>query len=105
VRVATDMGAAPVDIPDDFGPVPNGWLERFVDASLSVLEGRAAEARSLEGRFDDAQALFAIRAFIRVRGEPGCPVRLVWSEMTPLYRIAPWFASTGSPQARIALPA
>jgi hypothetical protein len=24
--------------------------------------------------------------------------------MTPLYRIAPWFASTGAPQARIALP-
>ena len=59
----------------------------------------------LEGRFDDADALYAIRAFIRVRGEPGCPTRLVWSEMTPLYRVAPWFASTGSPQARIALPA
>jgi hypothetical protein len=25
--------------------------------------------------------------------------------MTPLYRVAPWYASTGAPQARIALPA
>lgn len=105
VRVATDVGAAGVPIPDDFGPVPAGWLERFADAALGVLEGRAAEARTLQGRFDDAEALYAIRAFVRVRGEPGCPVRLVWSDMTPLYRVAPWFASTGSPQARIPLPA
>ena len=105
VHVVTDAGAPPVTIPDDFGPVPAGWLARFVDASLSVLEGRAAEARTLEGRFDDASALYAIRAFVRVRGEPACPLRLVWSEMTPLYRVAPWYASTGAPQARIALPA
>lgn len=105
VHVATDVDAGGVDIPDDFGPVPDGWLDRFTNAALTVLEGRAAEARTLEGRFDDAEALYAIRAFVRVRGEPGCPTRLVWSDMTPLYRVAPWFASTGTPQARIALPA
>ena len=105
VRIATDVDADAVDIPDDFGPVPVGWLDRFTNAALTVLEGRAAEARTLEGRFDDAEALYAIRAFVRVRGEAGCPTRLVWSDMTPLYRVAPWFASTGTPQARIALPA
>ncbi|MGM9480222.1 hypothetical protein ACS5PN_03415 [Roseateles sp. NT4] len=105
VRVATDVNAGSVYIPDDFGPVPAGWLDRFTNTALIVLEGRAAEARTLEGRFDDAEALYAIRAFVRVRGEPGYPNRLVWSDMTPLYRVAPWFASTGTPQARIALPA
>lgn len=105
VRVATDIDAGRADIPDDFGPVPEGWLDRFASAALTVLESRAAEARTLESRFDDAEALYAIRAFVRVRGEPGCPTRLVWSDMTPLYRVAPWFASTGTPQARIALPA
>jgi len=104
-RVATDDGAPPVAMPDDFGPVPDGWTARFADAALDVLAARAADARTLVGRFDDAASVYAIRAFIRVRGEPGCPPRLVWSAMTPRYRVAPWFASTGAPQARITLPA
>lgn len=105
VRVLTDDGASPVSLPDDFGPVPAGWTERFADAALDVLASRAADARTLVGRFDDAQSVYAIRAFIRVRGEPGCPTRLVWSAMTPRYAVAPWYASTGAPQARITLPA
>lgn len=105
VRVVTDPDASPVDLPDDFGPVPAGWTERFADAALDVLAARAADARTLVGRFDDAASVYAIRAFIRVRGEPGCPTRLVWSAMTPRYSVAPWYASTGAPQARIALPA
>lgn len=104
-RVVRENAAPPIEIPDEFGPVPEGWLERFTDATLAVVQARSAEARTLEGRADDEQALYAIRAFVRVKGEAGCPPRLVWSEMTPLYRVAPWYASTGAPQARIALPA
>lgn len=103
-RIVHDAAAPGVVIPDQLAAIPSGWIERFVDAALSVLEARSVEARTLEGRYDDDQSLFAIRAFVRVRGEPGCPTRLVWSEMTPLYAVAPWHASTGVPQARIALP-
>jgi len=103
-RVVHDADAPGVMMPDQLAAIPAGWTERFVDAALAVLEARSAKASILEGRYDDDQSLFAIRAFVRVRGEPGCPTRLVWSEMTPLYAIAPWHASTGSPQARIALP-
>jgi hypothetical protein len=104
-RVVTERDAPAVPIPDEFGPVPAGWTERFVDAALTLLDARSAEARTLEGRYDEAGALYAVRAFVRVKGDaPGCPPRLVWSAMTPLYSIAPWYASTGVPQARIALP-
>lgn len=106
-RVLTERDAPAVTIPDEFGPVPAGWTERFVDAALTVLDARSSAARTLENRFDapDAgDALYAVRAFVRVKGEAGCPPRLVWSAMSPLYRIAPWYASTGAPQARIALP-
>jgi len=102
-RVVTDPDAPAVPMPDALEAIPDGWIERFVDAALAVLEARSGEMRTLEGRYDD-DALFAIRAFVRVKGGPGCPGRLVWSEMTPLYRIAPWHASTGSPMTRIALP-
>lgn len=105
VRVATDREASSVDMPDDLGPVPEGWIGRFADAALDVLESRAADARTLEGRFDDTTAIYAIRAFVRVREDAGCPVRLVWSDLTPRYAVAPWYASSGSPQVRIPLPA
>ena len=103
-RVLSDDSAPAVRLPELFGPLPSGWLDRFTDAALDLLSQRSAEARTLESRFDDAEALYAIRAFVRVKGDDGCPPQLVWSEMTPLYRIAPWYASTGAPQARIALP-
>ena len=47
----------------------------------------SAEARTLESRFDDADAHYAIRAFVRVKQGDGCPPLLVWSEMAPLYRV------------------
>ena len=103
-RLVGDETAPGVTMPEYFGPLPSGWTGRFTDAALDLLQQRSAEARTLESRFDDAGALYAIRAFIRVKRDDGCPPALVWSEMTPLYRIAPWFASTGAPQARIALP-
>jgi hypothetical protein len=103
-RHVGDDAAAALAMPDLLGPLPAGWTERFADAALDLLQARSAEARTLQSRFDEAGALYAIRAFVRVRCDDGCPPRLVWSEMTPLYRIAPWFASTGAPQARIALP-
>jgi hypothetical protein len=103
-RLVREADAPELEIPDEFGPVPEGWLARFVDASLDLLQARSAQARTLESATQDASALYAIRAFVRLKGEAGCPPRLVWSDFTPLYRIAPWYEGTGAPQARIALP-
>lgn len=103
-RLVSDDNAPAVPMPERFGPLPQGFGARFADAALDLLQQRSAEARTLQGRFDDATALYAIRAFIRVRRDDGCSPLLVWSEHTPLYRIAPWYASTGTPQAKIALP-
>jgi hypothetical protein len=104
-RVLVDPQSAAVDLPEDFGPVPAGWFDRFANAALDLLDARSAASPTLEGRFEDASALYAVRAFVRVRGESGCPTRIVWSDFTPLYAIAPWHASTGSPLARISMPA
>lgn len=104
VRVVREKNAPAVTMPDEWLAVPTGWTNRFVAGALAVLESRSAQSSLLQGRFDDAEALYSIRAFVRVKDDPACPPRLVWSEMSPLYRIAPWHASTGSPQARIALP-
>jgi len=103
-RLVAEPDAVSVDMPERFGPLPEGWTARFADAALDLLQQRADGLRTLQGGFDDSAALYALRAFVRVRRDDGCPPLLVWSEPTPLFRIAPWYASTGAPQARIALP-
>jgi hypothetical protein len=103
-RVLTEPDTPAVDMPNRFGPVPAGWTDRFANAALALLEQRAATLPIPQDRFGDPQALYAARAFVRVRGHDGCPPQLVWSRPTPLYRIAPWYATADAPPARIALP-
>ncbi|MEY2890617.1 MAG: hypothetical protein RJA98_525 [Pseudomonadota bacterium] len=104
--LVADDSAPPVMQPQRFGPLPVGWSDAFVAHALSHLEARSQQLRTLQAASgDDTDALYAIRAFVRLKPEhPGCPAQLVWSEPTPLYRVAPWYAHSGAPQARITLP-
>ena len=54
------------------------------------------------GRFDDLDALYRARAFVRVKREDGCPPALVWSAPSEPFRIAPWYDS--GPPVEITLP-
>ncbi len=44
-----------------------------------------------------------MRAFIRVRGDPDCPPRLVWSDYSERFRILPWWEGDG-PVTKVVLP-
>ena len=41
---------------------------------------------------------------MRLKPECGCPARIVWSEATEPFVIAPWFEGSGAPPVRIDLP-
>ena len=56
------------------------------------------------GRFDDPDDRYVVRAFIRVKCPKGCPPRLVWSEYSEEFRIAPWFEPGPISPAPIQLP-
>jgi hypothetical protein len=55
------------------------------------------------GRFDEPDAEYVLRAFVRLKPENGCPPRTVWSDYTEPFVIAPWYESVGDP-VKIALP-
>lgn len=91
--------------------LPETWLdldeigeERLVDAMLAVTEARLATIVAGAGRFEDAAAIYTLRAFVRVDEGDGCPPRLIWSEPSRPFTIAPWFDFGDRPPTRIALP-
>ena len=57
------------------------------------------------GRFEDREARYVVRVFVRVRGDCGCAERTRWSLPTAACAIAPWFEGPALAPVRIALPA
>jgi hypothetical protein len=69
-----------------------------------ALTERFAQLNMAPGRFDEPGAQYVVRAFVRLKPECGCPARIVWSEATEPFVIAPWFEGSGAPPVRIDLP-
>lgn len=76
---------------------------RLERAALACLSARHGELAASPGKYESADDLFAVRAFIRVRGPEGCPDTLVWSAPSERFRISAWWDGDG-PGTRITLP-
>jgi len=106
----------PVAMPHLTGPAPHGFdptpppsmevlLSSVVAAGLDSIEMIAAAQPLPRGPYEDEDARYAVRAFARIKSdEPNCPPRLVWSDPSQNFTIAPWFETTGRPQPAIPLP-
>lgn len=55
-------------------------------------------------RFDDPNALYQVRAFIRVKQNTCCPPQLCWTEPSEPFTIVPWFEAGAVPPIQIELP-
>jgi hypothetical protein len=56
------------------------------------------------GRYDERDARYALRAFVRLKPECGCPAKTLWSEYSEPFVIAPWYEGSGAAPVQIALP-
>jgi hypothetical protein len=106
LRRATDIligrGPGQLTLPRQWPPVPAALADRIANAFKAAMEARLAALVPGRPRFDDPGAVYRARAFVRVKGEPGCPPRLVWSAPSEPFTIAPWYDS--GPPVEIALP-
>ncbi|HSD60159.1 MAG TPA: hypothetical protein VLC55_04835, partial [Burkholderiales bacterium] len=92
-------------MPHRWSAVGQQLAEDLFQATLACLDAQYRKIRPAQGRFDDADARYQLRAFIRVKCEqPGCPPRLVWSQYSAPYAIAPWHESGGAPPQTVSLP-
>lgn len=56
------------------------------------------------GRYDDLTRQYAVRAFVRVKCERGCPAKVVWSDYSEAFVIAAWFDPGPVAPVQIPLP-
>jgi hypothetical protein len=78
--------------------------DRIFSLIKEAIKGRLATVAPREGRFEDIGREYRVRAFVRVKRQDGCPPKLVWSEPSEPFTIAPWYESGSLPPVRIALP-
>ena len=91
--------------------IPAGWptldiptCEDLARALSACLKLRFEAVSAMAGRFDDPQARYVLRAFLRLKPEGKCPARTVWGDYSPAFVIAPWYEGSGAAPVQIALP-
>lgn len=100
-----DVVPGVVEMPESW-PTLNSSVLRNLQTSLhGAMQARAATLLSQSSRYDEPGARYTLRAFVRIKPEGACPMRIVWSAPGDPYVIAPWFESSGArPPLQILLP-
>lgn len=104
------QGEAPGDpapairMPDRWPALTAKQRQGLQSAITQAMTDRLASLASKSGRYDEVGRRYRARAFIRVRGKPGCPPAIVWSEPSAAFTIAPWYESGDAPPVQVRLP-
>jgi hypothetical protein len=110
-----DFGAYPSASPN--APtlqMPSSW-DSLNDSDQSALaaamiaavgpRSQSLNLLSPQGRFMDSTRHYKLRMFFRVKGDtPSCPPKLVWSQYSEPFQIAPWHATGSRAHPPIPLP-
>jgi hypothetical protein len=79
--------------------------KKLVDALIKAVSAASKGQLAPQGRFQDSTRYYKLRMFFRIKPECGnCPPRLVWSQYSHHFQIAPWHATGSRPHPPIPLP-
>jgi hypothetical protein len=76
---------------------------RLAGVLSSAMQARFVAVKGRPGRFDEPDARYVLRAFIRLKPEGVCPCKTLWSDYSEPFVIAPWYEGGGTP-TQVALP-
>jgi hypothetical protein len=103
-QVLVDRQPGQVELPRKWPAIAPAQSQRIANLLQGNLLNRLTEFSANEGRFEDNSRFYQVRAFIRLQPDPPCPPRIIWSDYSPKFQIAPWFANGDVPPVKIALP-
>jgi hypothetical protein len=95
---------AEVQMPKSWPLLSEPQALRIAEAAKAALDAQLATVMPRRGRFDDDQAQYLIRGFIRVRQPSPCPPKLVWSPVSKPFMIVPWYDAGPLPPVPVTLP-
>jgi hypothetical protein len=92
--------------------MPTSWCglshedeKALVEAMVAALTPLSKSQLVPQGRFQDSTRYYKLRMFFRIKPESGtCPPKLVWSQYSHPFQIAPWHASGPRTPPPIPLP-
>jgi hypothetical protein len=93
-----------VRLPSKWGLIGAEQQGRIVALVRTQLLQRLGELTTAAERFEDSDRQYQVRAFVRLRRDDGCPTKIIWSDYSNPFKIAPWYTNTDSPPLRIDLP-
>lgn len=91
-------------MPDAWPVVTEKQAEAIEAAVIVAMQDRLAGLASKSGRFDELGRFYHAVAFVRVKGQPGCPPTLIWSKPSAPFTIAAWYESGNALPTQIRLP-
>jgi hypothetical protein len=92
------------EMPESWPAMDARTAGELADALHAAMRARFVAMKGKAGRFDEPQARYQLRAFVRLKAEGPCPARIVWSEPGDPFVIAAWYEGAGAPPVQIALP-
>ena len=93
-----------LSLPVKWGSITPPQYERLLQALKQQIQAQLQVLTAAEGRFEDADQIYAVRAFVRLRSNDGCPPKIIWSDYSNPFTIAPWYFASDGPPLRIELP-
>lgn len=97
--------AAAVEMPQRWPALDASAASSLADALHAALQARSTALQSQSGRYDEPGARYVVRAFVRIKPEENCAMRIVWSADSEPFVIAPWYESAEArPPVLIPLP-
>jgi len=70
---------------------------QLANAMSQAMQARFATVKGKPGRFDEPNARYRLRAFVRLKAEGKCPPKTIWSDYSEAFVIAPWYEGAGTP--------
>lgn len=97
-----DQGGS-VEMPETWPELSGPARRRLLDAMSAAMLERFRSVKGRPGRYDEPDARYVLRAFVRLKPDGRCAAKTVWTEASEHFVIAPWYETGGNP-VQIALP-
>lgn len=98
-----DTAQSALEIPATWPALGAAVWSVLAAALFNAMKARFVMVKGRPGRFDEPDARYVVRAFLRMKPRGPCPGKTLWSDYSEPFVIAPWYEGGGTP-TQIVLP-
>lgn len=93
-----------LEMPERWPELSSSQANRLADALHAAMQARFRAVAGKAGRYDEPNARYVLRPFLRLKAMGPCQARIVWGGYSVPFVIAPWYEGAGAPPVQVVLP-